>query len=223
MKLIDELFKKYKVIETTLIPYGFKYTEDVYIYSKKIHNNSFELVIIINKGAMEGKLVDLDFNDEFHQINVESSNGFISELKQECEDILLDIRDKCFYKEPFIYPQSNRISKMIKDKYNVLPEYLWDTDPGFGVFRNSISNKWFGIIMNISKNKIVGKDNKEIEILNVMLKDKTEYYLNINGIYKAYHMNKKNWVSIILDDTLLDDEIVNLIDISYAAANKKIF
>ena len=32
-------------------------------------------------------------------------------------------------------------------------------------------------------------------------------------------MNKKNWVSIILDDTLSDDEIIDLIGISYDSAN----
>ena len=27
------------------------------------------------------------------------------------------------------------------------------------------------------------------------------------GLYKAYHMNKKSWISIVLNDTL-DDEII---------------
>lgn len=44
---------------------------------------------------------------------------------------------------------------------------------------------------------------------------------NKKGIYIAYHMNKKNWVSIILDDTLTDNEIISLIDISYNNSNKK--
>jgi len=34
-------------------------------------------------------------------------------------------------------------------------------------------------------------------------------------------MNKKNWVSIILDDTLADNEIISLIDISYNNSYKK--
>ena len=219
MKLIDELFKKYKLKEESLIPFGFKYINGVYTFNQKIHNDSFELQLIIDNGRLEGSLVDLDFNDEFYQINVETPSGFISELKKECEDILLDIRNKCFYRVPFIYPQSNRISKIIEDKYNVSPEYLWDTDPGFGVFRNPVSHKWFGIIMNIPKNKIIGKEKEEIEVLNVMLHDKTSFYLNDIGIYPAYHMNKKNWVSIILDETLNDDEIMKFIDISYNNSN----
>lgn len=35
--------------------------------------------------------------------------------------------------------------------------------------------------MNIPKNKIIGSDNKEIEVLNVMLKDKINDYINNKG------------------------------------------
>ncbi len=37
-----------------------------------------------------------------------------------------------------------------------------------------------------------------------------------DGIYPAFHMNKKCWVSIILDGTLPDSEIRRMVDESYA-------
>ena len=39
------------------------------------------------------------------------------------------------------------------------------------------------------------------------------------GIYECYHMNKKNWVSIILDDTLEDSQIEALLKQSYILTN----
>ena len=221
MKLVDELFKKYKLIEANLINYGFIFNDGIYSYNKSIHNNAFELKITIINNVIDGKLIDNDFNEEYIKINIETEGVFISSLKNECEEILIDIRNKCFYKLDFIYPQSNKISTLIKEKYNVKSEFLWESDPGFGVFRNPKTNKWFGIIMNIPKNKIIGNDNKEIEVLNVMLKDKINDYINNKGIYKAYHMNKNNWISIILDETLKDEEIMNLINISYDNSNRK--
>ena len=221
MKLTDEIFKKYDLVEESLIPYGFSYQDGFYSFKKLIYNNQFELVLTIKEKAIDAKLIDIDFNEEYTGINVENESSFICELREECKNVLLDIRSKCYVKRMFIFSQSNRIAKLIKDKYEVEPEYLWDPHPGFGVFRNKISNKWFGIIMNISKDKIIGTEKEEIEVLNVMLKDKTSAYLNINGIYKAYHMNKKNWVSIILDETLSDVGIMELIDISYNLSFKK--
>ena len=219
MKLIDELLKKYKLKEENLISYGFIYNDDIYSYNKLIHNNEFELIIRIKNKMITGCIIDKDFNEEYKIDNTFTS--FIEALKKECEDILIEIRDNCYYKEDFIFNQSNQISNYIKEKYNVSPEYLWESDPGFGVFRNKNTNKWFGIIMNISKNKIVGNDNKEVEVISLMLHDKTNYYINNETIFLAYHMNKKNWVSIILDESLANDIIFNLIDISYNNSNKK--
>ena len=73
----------------------------------------------------------------------------------------------------------------------------------------------FGIIMDINKNKI-DKQNKLIEIINVKLDNKViEELIKKEGYYKAYHMNKKSWITIILDDTLKDEEIIKYIDESY--------
>ena len=39
------------------------------------------------------------------------------------------------------------------------------------------------------------------------------------GFYKAYHMNKKSWITIVLNDTLDDSMIKKLIDESYNIIN----
>ncbi|MCR5232226.1 MAG: hypothetical protein K6B64_06235, partial [Acholeplasmatales bacterium] len=134
MKLIDELFKNYKLKKDSLISYGFILDNNVYKYTKTIHNGSFELDLIVKDNILNGKLIDTDFNDEYTQINQDVSGSFIASLKEECEEILLDIRDKCFIKELYISNQTNRIDKLIKDKYNVEAEFLWDKFPGFGVY-----------------------------------------------------------------------------------------
>ena len=61
--------------------------------------------------------------------------------------------------------------------------------------------------MDIDKNKIEKNKKGEIEIINLKLDEETKEYIKQNGIYEAYHMSKKNWVTIILDDTLKDDDI----------------
>lgn len=57
--------------------------------------------------------------------------------------------------------------------------------------------------------------DKRVAIINVKLDDEVEEYLKYEGIYKAYHMNKKKWVSIMLDERVSDDLLLKLVDKSY--------
>lgn len=87
--------------------------------------------------------------------------------------------------------QANRLTKYICSKYEVDPEFLWKSHPDYGVFRCRHNTKWFGIILRIDKNKLDKNSRGEIEIINVKLDDEVPRFLNIPGIYEAYHMNKR--------------------------------
>ncbi len=221
--LEDEVFKKRKLDKNKLIPYGFVKENNTYKYSKLIMDNSFRVDITIDsKGKVEGRVFDLDGDYEYTNFRLENVKGdFVNRVKEEFLKVLEDIAYNCFTKEYFIYQQSNEVSNLIKKKYNVLPEFLWEDSPNFGVFRNENSNKWFGLIMNIDKSKLNSKENGEVEVINVKLDDLVDTYLKKYGIYPAYHMSKKSWVSVILDGTLSNEEVMRLIDISYELSNRK--
>ena len=40
------------------------------------------------------------------------------------------------------------------------------------------------------------------------------------SVLPAYHMNKKHWISVILDGSVPDDDIKGMIDMSYALCGK---
>lgn len=214
--LENDIFKKCKVDLNKLIDYGFKKIQDKYVYETKFLNNSFKCIIEIKDNKITGNVYDLEFNDIYDQFRVKDVIGeFVNNVKEEYIKILIDIRDKCFIPNLFIYDQSNRISKLIKNKYDIDPEFLFD-DNSTGVFRNKDNLKWFGIIMNINSSKLDSKLNKDVEVINIKInKDDLDSLLKVNSIYKAYHMNKKSWISIVLDDSLDDSYIMNLIDYSY--------
>ena len=86
------------------------------------------------------------------------------------------------------------------------------------MFRKKQSNKWYAIIGTVPLNKVNKNSNSSeiVEIINVKVnKDKIKEVLQQKGIYEAFHMNKKNWVTIIFDKTLKDFEIEHFIDESY--------
>ena len=217
MSIEEEIFRKRRIKKEALISYGFKKNGPYYIYSKEFMNHNFKTEIKVDDASVvTGKVYDLDMEEEYTNFRIDDVVGdFTNTVKEEYQNILQDIAAHCFIEEDFMFDQSNRISMKIKEKYHVHPEFLWEKFPNYGIFRNKRSSKWFAIIMNLDKSKLLKDELGLVEVLNVKLDDKVEEYIKRKGIYPAYHSSKKNWVSIILDDTLSDDEVMELISISY--------
>ena len=45
--------------------------------------------------------------------------------------------------------------------------------------------------------------------------------LSIKGFLPAYHMNKNHWISILLNDSVSDDQIIPLLELSYDSVAPK--
>ena len=217
-----ELFKKCVFDYSKLLNYGFKEENNIYYYEKYILDNNYKVCIKIENNNVIGKIYDLIFNDEYLNLNVDSNLSFNNKIKEEYINILKDIKVKCTKESLFVFKQSNEITNYIKRKYKVSPEFLWDKSSGNGVFRNKNNKKWFGIIISVSKDKLDLKYKQEIiEIINLKLdEDMIKELIKMDGFYRAYHMNKKSWISIILDNTLDNEIIYSLIDQSYNNVNK---
>lgn len=109
----------------------------------------------------------------------------------------------------------------VKSEYGTLPEYRWAKFPRYAVLRNG-DNKWYAVIMDIPKNKFDIDSDEVVDVLNVkadmMLID---MLVEKPGYYRAYHMNKNQWMSIFLDGSVPDEAIKNLIAESYEKTSKK--
>lgn len=224
MNIKNDIFKKYTPDFQKLVEYGFIKNQDKYYFEKTFKNGEFRAFIEISKnGKFLGKVYDLENNDEFLLLNIETqSSTFASEIREEYKKILIDIRNNCFFENYFISPQANRISKLIIKKYGTKPEFMWKKFPTYGVFKNSKTNKWYGIIMYIKYSKLIEINNDDnIEIINLKLdSDKIQNLLKQKSFFPAWHMNKKYWITITLDETLSDDTILSFIEESYSYTEK---
>ena len=156
MKLIDELFLNYFPIYDELLKYGFFAEQNVYTYKRNILNDDFEIIVKIKNGQISAKIIDKEFGDEYIGLNIKDSVGsFLGEMKDACTEVLLDIRNHCFKRDFFAFPQANRITYHNIEKYKAEPEFLWDDTPDCGVFRNKESKKWFGIIMHVKRDRLI--------------------------------------------------------------------
>ena len=217
MDIEHDIFKRSKLDFNKLSSYGFIKNGEDYIYEKIFFNNKFKAIITIDKnGSIKGKVIDIDIDEEYTPIKTNMMGEYVSKVREAYKEILIDIRRSVSLDNLFIFDQTNKVNKYIKDKYNVDAEFLWEKTPLCGVYRNKDTRKWFGIIMNIDYSKLDKSKTGEVEVLNVKL-DRNEIIelLNKNGYYKAYHMSKVDWISIILNDTISLTDITKLIDKSY--------
>lgn len=108
------------------------------------------------------------------------------------------------------------VFKYAKENYGTEPEYLWERTPDAGVLRHISNKKWYGIVMSVSLDKLGLKRSGKADILNVKCDPMVlGSFLMKAGYYPAYHMNKRHWITIILDGSVPPDEIELLIDQSY--------
>ena len=111
----------------------------------------------------------------------------------------------------------NKIFQYVKDKYKSQIEYLWLRFPGYCIFRHDDNRKWYGIVMDVSYQKLGINKDGVVDILNVKIDDCVlrDMLLHRNGFLSGYHISRGNWISILLDKSVELDEIFNLIDQSY--------
>ena len=111
----------------------------------------------------------------------------------------------------------------IHKKYKVSPEYPWAKYDGNAVFRHSDNKKWFALVMGVEKNKLGLSGSEYVDVINLKIDDMVfrDILVQQEGILPAYHMNKEHWITVLLDGTVEESKIYDLIDASFAATASK--
>lgn len=105
--------------------------------------------------------------------------------------------------------------EFVEEDFNIKPDKPFEDDFDTMVLRHKDNKKWFGIVMKISKNKLVGEDKRKVDVLNIKcLPLLRQSLLKNKGIYVAYHMNKIHWISVILEEITLQ-ELRPLVEMSF--------
>ncbi len=117
----------------------------------------------------------------------------------------------------------NRIEleKYIENTYPCIKTYPWKSYPDYAVFRHK-NKKGFAFILNVNQQKLGLKGEEKADIVNLKCSPvMIGSLLAEEGIFPAYHMNKEHWVSVVLNDSVPDDELKFLLDISFNLTSEK--
>ena len=216
-----EIFKAYQFNSKKAKEYGFIENQGVWTYSSTILQGDFLMMVTVEDGNLSFHVYDQETGDLYPQVHMESMRGtFVGSVREACLEELFDIRKACFEVQEFLCPQTNRIMALVQEKYGNQLEYLWEKSPDTAVLRHEDNQKWYAILMRIPWDRLDKGREGLVEAVNLK-HDQVADLLSQDGIYPAFHMNKRYWISLPLDDTLTDEKVLELFDRSWFLTSKK--
>ena len=213
MKIID--VEKYNFSKEKLLQYGFREEAEKLIYRKEILDSSFLIEIVFVNSQLLIEVYDIEFDEIYSLYSVDSAVGeTVQNIREHVEKLLSSILG--------LADESGKISSEIIDycnnKYGENHVNPFKKHPDILAFVNE-KNKWYALMSNVEYNKLNKTSNiiTKVKILNVKYPtDNISDIIDNQNIFPAYHMNKKHWISIVLDKNIKLKTIKELIDISYS-------
>lgn len=215
------IFKNRTVNCDRLIKYGFENVEGEYVFSTPIYENQFKMTVKIDgSGEVETQLFDLAAEEVYTlHLVAEASGEFVGRVRSEYEKVLEDIAENCFDSSIFGGQGAKKVIEYAREKYGDELEFLWERYPDAAVLRRKDNQKWYALFMTIPKSKLGLDSGEPAEIIDVRF-DVDELPKKVDGVryFAGYHMNKKHWLTMLLDGSVLIEEILTYLDESYKLA-----
>lgn len=216
-------FQKRVANAEKLLAYGFACTGTGYCYATDIAEGQFRLTIwVASNGDVQTQVIDKDSGDEYILHRTAKATGvFVGMVKADYEAVLAEIAEKCFDPDVFKSQQAKQLIAHVRNTYGDELEFLWKKFPDNAIWRRKDTNKWYAALLTVSARKL-GRDSDEvIEIIDLRMKPEDIVSIVDNEKYfPGYHMNKKHWITICLDDSVTTEAILCLIEKSYQLAVK---
>lgn len=217
MKILN--VEKYNLTEEQLTKFGFL-RDNIGLYlNKDILNKEFRVEIRVVDKAFEIEVYDNNFNEIYPLFSVDSAVGeIVTNVRNEVELIIKEILELSDNTEA-IY---NEIIKYIKKKYSSTMVKPFRSNPNIKAFVTD-KNKWYALILDVEYNKLNKDSSIESKVKIINLKYNTDHIpkiINERNIFPSYHMSKKHWISVVMDNNMDLNYLMQLIDISYNLVNK---
>ena len=215
---------KYKTPDfARLKNFGFELQNGAYVYKTDILDGQFDFCVKIDCcGKVDTLLTDKLTGEPYTLHLIDGASGsFVGSVRAEVDSVLLNISEKCFYRDVFKGEVAKMVIEYVRQTYGDELEFLWEKLPDAAVWRRKDSKKWYGILMTVSGRKLGLKSDSPVHIIDLRAKpEEMEGLLDGIKYFPGYHMNKRHWFTLCLDGSVPPEEICLRIDDSYALAKK---
>ena len=108
------------------------------------------------------------------------------------------------------------VLRFARQRWHTQPEYFWRTAPRYAVLRHSGSRKWYGLLMDVPRERLGLAGGGVVDILDVKCDPILSGSLRKSpGFLPAYHMHHDGWLTILLDGTVELEMVCSLLCASY--------
>ena len=175
-------------------------TSDLKEYEGKTIPSKIDGFYFYIVSASVEKGLEMIVRDESHEryslFDVTSTNSKIAQqLRQEAEEMVF----QCYSVDTALVALKEQWNRWILEHitpYSAMP-FKKSAATVYNVKENG---KWYALMMEIPFSKFGITSDETALILNVKIfPEEKEFLLQKEGVFEAYHMNKKHWISIALN------------------------
>lgn len=134
--------------------------------------------------------------------------SFVSSLREKVKDKLLEKLSPTS-----LISKRDEIIHFFFEQYSISPDKPWSDDDDTLVFRSKKNSKWIALLMEIPLSKL-DKRREGISLVMNIKHDSASIpsLIDNTNIFPAWHMGKKNWISVLVDDSLSFEKLWSLVE-----------
>ena len=217
--MLYHLLEQYDIDCKRAIAYGFSRTEAGLELKKELPGVGLYAVFVIAGKSFEVNVFDADTDEEYLPFNVlDNITGFVTGIREQVEDLVQEIKEKCLLNSNM----KLRLMEYCERKFGTEPEAPWEDSPDAYTFKTAKRNKWYALFMTIPYKSLGLVAKGTLDVVNIKLPpEKVLDLIDRVHFYPAYHMNKKHWITIVLDKEVDEPLVQQLLEESYGLVEKR--
>lgn len=214
MRYLDSLVQK-QFIPSLALKFGFKKTgPETFEINLPLKTPDFEVQIIIDHNEIKLKVFELPDRLEYLPFNLNEDEGgsFVNQIRSDVDEVVHQVIESCYQLKDY----RERVFDFVRAELNTKLETPWAKHPEFYVMKTANRQKWYGLMMRIPYQLLDPQQSGIVDVLNLKAPPlKIVDLIDYQTFYPAYHMNKKHWVSVVVDEKINLKQLQALIRQSY--------